>query len=363
MKYRLTRRKFAQLASALPVLAALPVRAASPDSRIHIIDMANAPFFDRNQVPNALDGANACTRPNHLFLDALVNSGVDTVLRYYSDTNNAGLNCKNVTRRERDLLHDHGLSLAIVYQHEGRRKNRYTAARATQDARFCLRRARVIGQPDQSTIYFGVDSDAGLNTDAGVIGYFREVRRVFAGRFKVGIYAAGARCELIRQAGLADFFWVPEAPAWAGTRAFMNSGNWSVFQNKTNINNSYMTADMDQTLHIDTDMLNPNVGNTLGGFSGDGSIRSYDMDRLRAIAQARYWVNTDQLTVYQEPDGATETHICIARTVHVQSIGNGWAEVDTDEDGWPNGYCRMDDLLPLGNMPKWRRTSCKLVDI
>ena len=359
---QMNRRRFIQAGVAMAGFGPTMAQAA-PDSRMHVIDMANAPFFDRDDVVRGLDAGNACTRPNHAFLEGLVNSGVDTVLRYYSDQNNAGLTCKNVTRRERDLLHDHGLALAIVYQFEGHAKNRYTGQRATQDGAFCLERARVIGQPEQSTIYFGVDSDRGANTDQGVLDYFREIRRVFGGRFNVGIYAAGVRCELIRKAGLAKYFWVPEAPAWAGTRDFMNSGKWTVFQNKTNINNSRITAGMDPVLHIDTDIINPATTDTIGAFLRDGTLRRYDPARLHAIADARHWVTTGKLEVFDEPDGSVAGHICIARTVHVLEAGGEWAWVDTDEDGIADGYCRQSALSPLSNMPKWRRTGCKMLDI
>lgn len=358
-----TRRHFLQSGSAAAVAAATPARAGRGDSRIHIIDMGNAPFLDRNEAPAGLDGMNACSRPNHEFLEALSNNGVNTVIRYYSDENNAGLNCKNVTRRERDVLEDHGLGLAIVYQFEGRRKNRYTAAQAQKDAQFCLNRARVIGQPPGSTIFFGVDADASLNTDDGVRGYFQTVQRIFGGKFRIGIYAAGARCRLIQDAGLADYFWVPEAPAWAGTNAFLNSGTWSMFQNKTDINNSWMTDGMGQVLHIDTNIVNPNQVRSIGAFRRDGSQITYDTDRLRSVIQARYWVNSSKLEVFGEPNGAPATHACIARTVHVLRQEGEWGLVDTDEDGFENGYCKMSDLTPFANMPKWRRSSCKLVDI
>ncbi len=333
------------------------------DSRVHVIDMANAPFFDRASLPAGLDGSNACTQPNHLFVEALANSGIDTVFRYYSDENNAGLTCKNITRRERDLWHDHGLALAIVYQFEGRGKDRYTGARAGRDARFCLERAQVIGQPAGSAIYFGVDSDAALNSDAGVLDYFREVRRIFGGRYRVGIYAAGARCALVRQAGLADFFWVPEAPAWAGTRDFMNSGQWTLYQNKTDIEKSWLVRDMDLPLAIDTDMLNPSQGNTIGAFRADGSEMLYDPARLDAIAGARKWVTEETLKIYEEPEGREVAHACIARTVHVMDASEGWALVDIDEDGFAEGFCRTQSLSDLGAMPKWRRSGCKPMKI
>ncbi|MAY46509.1 MAG: hypothetical protein CML65_14810, partial [Rhodobacteraceae bacterium] len=326
------------------------------------IDMANAAFFDRTRAPADLGSASGCARPNTFFYEVLVNSGVDTVLRYYSDQNNAGLACKNVTRLERDILHDHGLSLAIVYQFEGRGQNRYTGPRATRDAGFCLDRARAIGQPDGSAIYFGVDSDAALNTDAGVLDYFREVRRVFGGRYRVGIYAAGARCRLIRNAGLADYFWVPEAPAWAGTRDFLNSGDWTVFQNKTDIEKSFMTDGLDQPIAIDTDIVNPAQGNTIGAFRRDGSIATYDPARLHAVHDARHWVTDGKLDLHDTPGTGGAGHLCIARTVHVIETAGDWAWVDIDEDGLGDGYCLRAALSPLPRMPAWRG-GCTPMDI
>lgn len=360
----LDRRQFAIGLTSLPLAATLPRPASAlGNSGIHVIDMGNAPFLDREAAPSGLDGAEACTRPNNDFLQTLTNLGVDTVIRYYSDRNNANLNCKNVTRRERAILAEHGLALAIVYQFEGRRKNRYTGAQAQADAEFCLARARVIDQPPGSTIYFGVDSDAALNSDKGVLDYFRAVNRIFGGRYSVGIYAAGARCDLIRRAGLAQRFWVPEAPAWAGTRDFLNSGQWTLFQNKTDINNSALTGGLGQVLHIDTDILNPAAGNSIGAFTGDGAEKIYDPARLRAVAAARHWVTTDRLEVHAEPGGEVVGHACIARTVHVLSQEGDWAWVDLDEDGLPDGWCRRDGLAPLDRMPRWRRTDCKLMDI
>lgn len=359
----LTRRQFSGLFAAAALTPVAGRSNTRPDSRIHIIDMANPAWFDRDAVPAGLDGTNACTRPNHGFWDTLVNAGVDTVLRYYSDENNAGLNCKNVTRRERDLLHDHGLALAIVYQFEGRSRDRYTGARAQADAAFCLARARMIGQPEGSAIYFGVDSDTAFNSDTGVLDYFRTVRAVFGGRFRVGIYAAGARCELIRDAGLADYFWVPEAPAWAGTRDFMNSGDWTLYQNKTNIDRNLITSGQGQTIHIDTDFINPGADTTIGGFTRDGSLKTYDPARIQAIADARFWVSEAKLDLFEYPGEGASGHVCIARMVHVLETDGDWAWVDTDEDGFADGYCRTSALAPLGRMPVWRSGDCKPMDI
>ncbi|MDV7141971.1 DUF1906 domain-containing protein [Tropicimonas sp. TH_r6] len=360
------------LAGAASLLVARPgqSRIADADTRIHVIDFSNAPFLDRDEVPTDIDGANACTRPNHRFLDGLRENGIDTIIRYYSDQNNAGITCKNITRRERDLLHEHGFSVAMVYQYEGRSQNRYTGARAVQDAAFIAARMAVIGQPEGSAIYIGVDSDASLNTDAGVIEYFQVLNDVLGDRFEIGVYAAGARCRLLRDRlyarkggdgrarPLATKYWVPEAPAWAGTLDFMNSGDWTFYQNKTDVAKSALTADMGQPVVIDTDMLNPAAGNSIGAFNSDGTIRIYLPARLDAIHAARAWVTDLTAHVRDRPGGTPVTHACVARTVHVLERQAEWALVDIDEDGIGEGYCRNADLAAFSQMPRYR-SGCK----
>ena len=175
-------------------------------------------------------------------------------------------------------------------------------------------------------------------------------------------YAAGARCRLLRDAGLADGFWVPEAPAWNGTRAFLNSGDWTLYQNKTDIGKSALNAEMGQVLPIDTDILNPAAGGTIGAFGKDGAVRSYDPARLAAVAGARFWVKPNRLDILDFPEGSPVAHACIARTVHVRAIGPEWSLVDIDEDGVAEGWCRTKDLAPLDRMPAWA-TGCKPMDI
>ena len=75
----LTRRRFCQLATA-SALAPAPAAAFGGMTRVHIIDMANPGFFDRDRLPSGLDGRNACTEANHDFLETLVNAGVDAVI-------------------------------------------------------------------------------------------------------------------------------------------------------------------------------------------------------------------------------------------------------------------------------------------
>lgn len=370
----LDRRKFL-IASAAVAAAPRTVLAAPPvNTNIHVIDLANAPYFDRNKPPTGLDGLDACTRPNEKFLDKLRAHGVDTIIRYYSDRNNAGLNCKNITRRERDLLHEHGFSVGIVYQYRGRQRNRYTGSRAVSDAEIIQARIKAIIQPEGSTIYIGVDSDKDKNSDEGVKQYFRIINDVLGDRFEIGVYAAGSRCLLLKNTtyarkggdgqkrSLATKFWVPEAPAWDGTRHFMNKEPWTFYQNKTEISKSLLAASMGQEVKLDTNIVNlpkdSTAPVTIGAFDADGTIKTYSKERVEAVCNARNWVTDSVAYIRDKPGGRKLTRVCIARTVHVLKREGDWALVDVDEDGEPEGYCRVKDLAPLTQMPQWRRRVC-----
>jgi len=324
------------------------------NSKIHIIDIANASYLDRQKPPSPIDATTYCTIPNTKFYENLKDAGVDTVIRYYSDRNNAGINCKNITKRERDMLHDFGFAIGIVYQYNGRARGRYKPSRAKKDADFALIRASVIEQPEGSCIYFGVDADADKNSVSDVLGYFQVVKEVFDGRYDVGVYAAGSRCKALKDEGLAKYFWIPEAPAWDGTNQFMNSEDWTFYQNKTNIQNSALARNMGQEIKLDTDFINPKAGNTIGAFNKDGSIKTYSSEKIEKVGSARFWVKSKRAKLFDRPNGTYNgRYMCIARMVHVLEEVDGWVKVDVDEDGIAEGYCKMSDLSPLEQMPWW----------
>ena len=306
--------------------------------KVQIIDISSGPFDKET-----------CSHPKPDFLRNLAERGIRTVIRYYSDQDN--LPCKNISREERSLLHDFGFSVAIVYQFNGRAPGRYTKETGKKDARFCLTRAEEIGQPDGSAIYFGIDADTATHDPAGVIDYLVEVNRIFGGRFLIGCYGAGTICKKALDEELVALTWVPEAPAWSGTRDFMNSGRWTFYQNKTDMTLSKLSKG--HGIEIDTDIVNPKF-NTIGAFARDNSIVSYDASDVRAIADARKWVNQLKMPLFDSPGGSQIGHMCIARMVTVLSpLSAGWVSIDIDEDGDPNGCCESRFLSPLAIMPRW----------
>lgn len=316
----------------------MPPSSSIGKGNIQIIDISSGPFDKKT-----------CSKPKTDFLKNLSDRGVKTIIRYYSDENN--LPCKNVTKDERKLLHDSGFSLAIVYQFEGRTPGRYTKATGQKDSGTCLTKANAINQPDGSAIYFGIDADVGTHEPNGVLSYFDEINKAFGGRYQVGCYGAGSICKAVRQKGLVTFTWVPEAPAWSGTRDFMNDGDWTFYQNKTDMEKSGLSKGYG--IEVDTDFINPKF-DTIGAFDASGALVKYDKQEVNAIAQARRWVKPLRMPLLDKPQGREIGHMCVARSVRVlDETQNGWAQIDIDEDGQANGYCEAKHLLPLNQMPVW----------
>src|SRR4051794_15327352 len=203
---------------------------------------------------------------------------------------------------------------------------RYTAATGRKDAAFCLDRANEICQPDGSTIYFGIDADTAVHDPQGVLDYLTEVNAALAPRFAIGCYAAGKICELALNRRLVTFTWVPEAPAWSGTREFMNSGKWTFYQNKTDMRKSDLSRG--HGIEVDTDIVNP-ANSTIGAFDRAGNLVSYPKEDLDAIATMRMWVNQKETTLFDRPGGSKVGHMCIARMVRVISkVDANWVTID-----------------------------------
>ena len=135
----------------------------------------------------------------------------------------------------------------------------------------------------------------------------------------------------------------------------MNSGAWTLYQCKTDVQKSSLSRDMGQEVKLDVDFINPLAKPTIGAFNKDGSEKTYAPDRIRTIAERRLWVNADTVNLHKTPGGAVVGHMCIARIVHVLAYEGDWAKVDIDEDGIENGYCLKSQLAPLASMPKYNR--------
>lgn len=343
---------FASLAGA-GIFGAWPGKAQSKlRTTTQVVDISHGPFLDPN----------ACTKEIEGFYRNLAKHGVKTVIRYYSGytpgipVNN--FRCKNVTLLEREIIHKHGLSLAIVYQLNGRAAGRYTRETGLRDAEFCLDRAKAIDQPPHSAIYFGIDADMKRHPVDKVEAYFKALSEVIKGRYDLGCYGAGAHSARVVPK-YAKYSWIAEAQAWAGTRKYITDNKWTFYQNKTEVDFSGWTKPF--KMQIDTNIVNPKA-NTIGAFNGDGTLATYDTAESELILSRRMWVKPVQLDVYDKPRGRIVGRVCSAKLLHVLSIDDGWASLDINEDGEEEGYCKAELLLPFSQMPQYR-AGCEKVDI
>ena len=92
-------------------------------------------------------------------LPSLSEKGVTAILRYYARFTKQ--NEKRLIRSEAEAIVDAGMSLAVVHQAAGDHASAFSHESGVADATYALNYAtKVIGQPQGSAIYFGVDYDA-----------------------------------------------------------------------------------------------------------------------------------------------------------------------------------------------------------
>jgi Domain of unknown function (DUF1906) len=160
-------------------------------------------------------------------------AGVETIIRYYA----RAMSGKVIRRAEALAIGGAGIRLAIVYEGAGDRLSAFSEEIGFRDAAFSRSYGdREIKQPAGSAVYFAVDFDAtAAEIRNAIIPYFRGVARAFADGnglpvYRVGVYGSGAVCAAVLDAGLAELAWVSCSTGWSGSRAFLQSGRWTLRQ-------------------------------------------------------------------------------------------------------------------------------------
>ena len=128
-----------------------------------------------------------------------------------------------------------GLNLVTVWESHSRYPSYFSYSRGYYDAASAYSQAKTVGQPAGSAIYFAVDFDARGADIVPIDQYFRGITNGLAaagaGRpeYKVGVYGSGAVCESLKGRGLAQYAWLTNSTAWAGT---MNYADWNIRQGR-----------------------------------------------------------------------------------------------------------------------------------
>ncbi|GGD02634.1 glycoside hydrolase domain-containing protein [Aquisalinus flavus] len=192
-------------------------------------------------------------------LGFLREKGVTTIIRYYNHRNSSVLPEKRITREEAQAICEHGMTVGVVFQQNGRELSDFSVAKGATDSRRALDCASDIGQPEGSTIYFGVDHDFYRSSEIpAIMDHFSAIQSEVGTSYKIGAYASGGLASRMLGAGLIDHAWLPRALGWSGSRDFHRAGKWDLFQNQVDIRLG--------ALPIDTNIANPARGG-FGAFS------------------------------------------------------------------------------------------------
>ena len=190
-------------------------------------------------------------------LGCLGAAGVRTIIRYYARTTHQPE--KRVTRAEAEAIIAAGMSIAIVHQAAGDSPSAFSRSKGLLDAAYAVEYAKtVIGQPEGSAIYFGVDYDASpAHIDDRIVPYFEAVNeKLSAAGYHVGVYGNGIVCKALLDAELVTFTWLSQSTGHQGSVSFKQSGRWTLFQ--------HLSSQL-CVLGIDKNDINPNA-NGFGDF-------------------------------------------------------------------------------------------------
>jgi hypothetical protein len=264
--------------------------------------------------------------------------------------------------REPTILIRHGLSIVSLYQYRNNLPEKFSKgledtgsakAEATADIRAALEQAKLIGQPEGSAIYFGVDFNVNRASVEPVLEYFRAISRTVGDRYAIGIYGNGFVNRTLRQEKLVAYNWISASRSHEETVAFYNSGQWHLFQNQVDRRWFGPPGKCSMGLDVDTNIQNPTVS-SIGAWGAGGVDKSRNQ---KIFDQRRFAIRATPVI----QDGGKDRQGCkpnksVPRNANVRILAQSgaWSGVDVDEDGNADGQVKTADLTAnLATMPPW----------
>jgi peptidoglycan hydrolase-like protein with peptidoglycan-binding domain len=217
----------------------------------------------------------------------LRNKGVTAVGRYYSSKA-----WKRLTRQEAHALSDAGIEIFTVFEDSG--DPELSADRGVHDAQIALQQATGVGQPQGSAIYFAMEHlPNGYNAShlPGIRNYYRGLKEVLDGKYRLGVYSDGVVCDALLSDGLCEYAWLSASTGFPGTRDFDRSGRWALAQRRVDLNWSHLS--------IDTNDAKDDFGAFRLGVAAPVAIARPSM-APRAIAAARAFARSTAIPVIPE---------------------------------------------------------------
>ena len=229
--------------------------------------------------------------------------------------------------REPTILIRHGLSIVSLYQYRNNIPAKFLSgledtgsaqAEVAADAKAALEQAKLVGQPEGSAIYFGVDfnltkckcddfghlirnrnGDPAPNHDIvdAVVEYFRVIGQTVGSRYAIGVYGNGFVNRILREEKLVSYNWISASRSHEETVDFYNSGRWHLFQNQVDHRWFWAPGKCSTGLDVDTNLQNPGVSSI--GAWGTGEV---DRSRNQKIFNQRRFA-VRPTPVFQESGG------------------------------------------------------------
>jgi hypothetical protein len=269
--------------------------------------------------------------------------------------------------REPTILIRNGLSIVSLYQYRNNLPEKFlkgledtgsAKAEVAADVKAALDQARLVGQPEGSAIYFGVDFNVTRASVDSVLEYFRVIGQTVGSRYAIGVYGNGFVNRTLRQEKLVAYNWISASRAHAETVDFYNSGDWHLFQNQVDRRWFGPPGKCSAGLDVDTNIQNPKVS-SIGAWGG-GEV---DRSRNQKIFDQRRFAVRPTPVVQQSADagGPVDRQNCksdsrVPKNANVRILvqSGAWSGVDVDEDGNPDGQVKTTDLTSdLATMPPW----------
>src|SRR5215467_854658 len=241
---------------------------------------------------------------------------VKVVVRFFARKTQPGLREKIMASdgnmidgvREPTILIRNGLSVVSLYQYRNNLPEKFqkgledtgsAKAEVAADAKAALDQARLVGQPEGSAIYFGVDFNVNHAALGPVLEYFRVIGQTVGSHYAIGVYGNGFVNRILRDEKLVSYNWISASRSHQETVAFYNSGQWHLFQNQVDRRWFGPPGTCSTGLDVDTNLQNPRVAGV--GAWGAGEI---DTSRNQAIFNQRRFAIRATPVVQQSAGGS-----------------------------------------------------------
>jgi Domain of unknown function (DUF1906) len=306
----------------------------------------------------------------------LAAQNVKVVVRFFARKAQPGLREKVMASdgnmidgvREPAILIRNGLSIVSLYQYRNNLPEKFlkgledtgsAKAEVAADVKAALDQAKLVGQPEGSAIYFGLDFNVNRATLDSVLEYFRVINQTVGSHYAIGVYGNGFVNRILRQEKLVAYNWISASRAHAETVDFYNSGQWHLFQNQVDRRWFGPSGKCSTGLDVDTNIQNPKVAGI--GAWGGGEV---DRSRNQKIFDQRRFAIRVTPVVQQSVDAAggggerlgckPDNHLARNTNVRILAQSGAWSGVDVDEDGIADGQVKTADLTSdLATMPPW----------